>query len=142
MAGIQPQRLSMDVDAIVARCVETLQGIPSIRFAYLFGSLARGTALPFSDVDIAVYVDEFADVVTMRLDLYERLVDCLGSDRVDVVVLNTAPLTLKARVVRCNRILVDLYPSDRHAFESLVLREYYDFSRVEEAILRRRFGIG
>lgn len=98
--------------------------------------------MPFSDVDIAVYVDECADVVGMRLDLCERLVDCLGTHRVDVVVLNTAPLTLKARVVRCNRILVDRNPSERHAFESLVLREYFDFSRVEEAILRRRFGIG
>lgn len=142
MASIQPQRLSIDVDAIVARCAETLQGIPSVRFAYLFGSLAKGTALPFSDVDIAVHVDEIADVATMRLDLCERLVDCLGTDRIDVVVLNTAPLTLKARVLRFNRILVDRNPSERHAFESLVLREYYDFSRVEEAILRRRFGIG
>ena len=29
-----------------------------VHFAYLYGSYAKGTAHPFSDLDVAVYVEE------------------------------------------------------------------------------------
>jgi predicted nucleotidyltransferase len=131
-----------DVDVIAERAGTVLAETPSVVFGYLFGSLAGGTAGPLSDIDVAVYLREGTDPGEEKLDLTARLVDALATDRVDVVVLNTAPLPLQARVLRCNHILLDRAPHLRHAFESLVLREYFDFSRFEEAILRRRFSIG
>jgi hypothetical protein len=128
-----------DVAEIAERSRTALESDPSVVFAYLFGSLARGTAGPTSDIDIAVYLKAGTDCAEVKLSLLEKLIDALGRDRLDVVTLNTAPLPLQARVIRCNRILLDRAPHVRHAFESLVLREYFDFSRFEEEILRRRF---
>ena len=39
----------------------TLKNISAVKFSYLFGSHARGTPGPSSDVDIAVYVDNRFD---------------------------------------------------------------------------------
>jgi hypothetical protein len=63
----------------------------------------------------------------------------LGTDDVDVMVLNRAPLLLMARVFKKNEILIDRKPFRRQGFESLVLREYFDFSLKEKAILDGRF---
>lgn len=62
-----------------------------IAFAYLFGSSARGEEGPLSDVDVAVYLTQEKDRLTIRTKLMEKIAKALGTDRVDVVVLNDAP---------------------------------------------------
>jgi uncharacterized protein len=111
-------------------------------FAYLFGSVARGTQTPFSDIDIAVYLSEGADWASEKLNLLGNLIDGLETDDLDLVLLNTAPLPLQARVLRDKLVLVDHNPHFRHAFESLIIRKYLDFSIREETLLRRRFNLG
>jgi predicted nucleotidyltransferase len=106
----QPEDKTRGIETVVMLAADALRECPAGRFAYLFGSLAMGVARPFSDVDIAVHLEESADFVEERMNLFGRLTDRLETGRVDVVVLNTAPLTLKARVVRCNRLLVDREP--------------------------------
>ncbi len=46
-----------------------LDGLPAVRFAYVFGGAGRGDLRPLSDVDVAVYLDEAVDPVQARLDL-------------------------------------------------------------------------
>jgi predicted nucleotidyltransferase len=43
--------------AVLDTLRERLERRPEILEAYLFGSHARGEAMPHSDIDIAVYVD-------------------------------------------------------------------------------------
>lgn len=71
--------------------------------AYLFGSLARGAGQAHSDVDIAVYVDEDkteAGLFGYRSELTTALMSGLGTNSVDVVILNHAPPLLYHRVLR------------------------------------------
>jgi len=140
MTGIQG--ISKDLNRLIERAKGVLAAHPQVLFAYLFGGLARGTSSPSSDIDVAVFIDDRSDLTVKKLDLLSDLIDNLGTDEIDLVLLNTAPLPLKARVIRNNEILVDRKPYLRHTFESLVLREYFDFSVLEEAILKRRFSIG
>jgi len=119
-----------------------LENKESIVFAYLFGSSATKTFTPMSDIDIAVYLNPNVDISKERLDLVGDLMLALKTDNIDLVILNTSPLPLKARVVQNKETLVDKYPSLRHSFESLVLRQYYDFSIKETNIFRRRFSLG
>ena len=136
------QGISKDLNRLIERAKGVLAAHPQVLFAYLFGGLARGTSSPSSDIDVAVFIDDRSDLTVKKLDLLSDLIDNLGTDEIDLVLLNTAPLPLKARVIRNNEILVDRKPYLRHTFESLVLREYFDFSVLEEAILKRRFSIG
>jgi uncharacterized protein len=98
---------------------------PEVKFAYLFGSQARQTAGPLSDLDLAVYLDEQVDLFASRLRIMEALAKTLGSERFDLVVLNRAPLVLRFEVIRYGIVLKDA-PEQRVEFETEVLRQYLD----------------
>lgn len=100
-----------------------------VKFAYLFGSVARGTAGPLSDIDVAVYLDARVNLFSRRLVLMERLAKVLGTDNFDLVVLNTAPVVLKFEVIRNGKVLKE-DRQRRVLFESAVLREYLDSAHM------------
>jgi predicted nucleotidyltransferase len=131
-----------DRNQLIEKARKVMEGRPGVVFAYLFGSLARKTSSPLSDVDIAVYFNDTSDLSNDKMDLIGYLMSELGTDEIDVIVLNRAPLPLTARVLEKNEILLDRDPFRRQAFESLVLREYFDFSLIEKSILERRFSLG
>ncbi len=120
---------------------EYLRSREDVVFAYLFGSTATGESTPLSDVDIAVYLTG-GDLSQKRLEIIGDLSDRLGTDHLDLVMLNTAPPGLKIRVIRTGRVLADRRPSARHAFESRTLRAYMDFSKIETRILEQRYPHG
>lgn len=68
-------------------------------FAYLFGGAAAGRLRPLSDVDVAVYLDEAVAAIEGRLEAVGVATANLGTDEVDLVVLNTAPTTLVGRIL-------------------------------------------
>jgi predicted nucleotidyltransferase len=111
-----------------------------VLFAYLFGSSITGIITPMSDIDIAVYLIQNTDKTKDRFNLIGKLIETLRTDDIDLVILNTAPLTLTARIIRNKEILVDKSSLVRHSFESLILRQYYDFSLKENHLLERRFS--
>ena len=68
-----------------------------VEAAWVFGSVARGTAGPMSDVDVAILpaAGVAADAVwDLRLDLMSRLPGVLGVQEVDVVALPEAGIAL------------------------------------------------
>ena len=72
--------------------LDVFGSFPEVKLAYFFGSRSRGPEGPLSDYDFAVYVDEQDPLKAhdIRLSLMERICQIVGSDRVDVVMLNTA----------------------------------------------------
>jgi hypothetical protein len=107
-------------------------------FAYLFGSFATGKVHPLSDVDIAVYLDGL-DISEKRLEILGHLAGIFKTDEIDLVVLNTAPLTLKMKILQFRRVISDNQPFKRHIYESITTRNYIDFSMLEMRMLERRF---
>ena len=115
-----------------------LRSRKDVQFAYLFGSYAKGKITPLSDVDIAVYLSG-SNFSQKRLEILGGLIEVLKTDEIDLVILNTAPLPLKIRILRNRKLLVDRTPLVRHAFESTTMRVYLDFSKLEKRILERRY---
>ena len=113
-----------------------------VLFAYLFGGLARGKPSPLSDVDIAVYLSEDGDVIEKKMEILGKLMDLLETDEIDLVILNSAPLALRMKILESKKVIVDNASFLRHHCESLTMREYFDFSIREMAILERRFFHG
>ncbi|HIE52555.1 MAG TPA: nucleotidyltransferase domain-containing protein [Armatimonadetes bacterium] len=92
--------------------------------AYLFGSQAKGTAGPLSDVDIAVLLGPevpLQEYTYRQAHLIADLVDLLNCNEVDVVVLNWASPLLKHNVLRYGQVLYDT--GVRLAFEIEAQRE-------------------
>lgn len=132
----------IDIEELMSKAKEVLENENNIVFAYLFGGLAKGRVSPISDIDIAVYIRDTSDLLESKIRILSLLIDALGREDIDLVILNVAPLLLKARIIRDKKILVDKDPNLRYSFESLTLREYFDFSIKERDILYRRYKIG
>jgi predicted nucleotidyltransferase len=99
--------------------------------AYLFGSAARGTAGPRSDVDVAVLYGRTppATLEGLPLDLEGRLERLLGCPA-QVVVLNRAPVGLVHRVLRDGVLLLDRDPRTRTRFEVRARNEFFDLQPI------------
>jgi len=136
---IRYKKLPANIENLIPKALVYLQSIPDILFAYLFGSFGRGNQLPLSDVDIAVYLKEPAVVQDKKLEILGVLIDILQTDEIDLVILNDAPLPLRMRILENKKVVVDREPFLRHRYESLTMREYFDFSILEKQILNRRF---
>jgi predicted nucleotidyltransferase len=80
-----------------ALCAEEMQRLahyladqPDVLVAYLFGSCARGSATPHSDVDIAVLAPQTLSreqAFDLRLALIDAVQGMLHHEAVDVVIL-------------------------------------------------------
>ena len=134
--------MNLNTKKIVNKASTYFSSREDILFAYLFGSHAKGVATNMSDVDIAVYsLDEKCDGDS-RLDMLHALSTTLKTEKLDLVILNTAPITLAFRILQNHILLIDREPLRRHRFESLAMRKYFDFSYLETGILERRFADG
>lgn len=106
-----------------------------VKFAYLFGSAAKGMAGPLSDLDIAVYLDGRIDRFDYRLKLMESLARAIKTERFDLVVLNDATPLLCHEVIKDGIVLKEDRPR-RVMFEVYAMREYLDTAYLREVRCR------
>ena len=107
--------------------------------AMLIGSQARGTAGPLSDVDVGVW-HEPGLTPSARLDLRLALTDAaaraLGTDEVDVVLLNRATPLMRHRAVRDGVRLVERDFRARVRFEARAILDYLDTKPLRAELAR------
>lgn len=109
--------------------LEQLCRLHPVEIVYLFGSQVTGHIHEESDVDVAVLLNEelsaderFAE----RLELVGQISRILGTDRVDILILNEAPPLLAYEVTR-NGVLIFCAHDDVHGeFLVRTLRRYED----------------
>ena len=106
--------------------------------AYLFGSVARGTAGARSDVDVAVLYEAAppATIEGLPLEL-ENAIHRVVARPVQVIVLNTAPVSLIHRVLRDGVLVLDRAPSARIRFEVRARNEFFDLQPILARYRRR-----
>jgi len=134
----------MLVENAIATVKSLLAQNPHVKFAYLFGSCARGDSGPLSDIDIAVLLDGRVSPFEFRLRLSASLAEALGSECFDLVTLNDAPLLLKYEVVRGGQVIKE-DKKQRVTFETRVLSEYLDTAclrRTQRAYLKEQLAQG
>jgi len=137
---IKYERLPVSIRLRFDGIKEILIADENIIFAYLFGGLAKEDAHPLSDIDLAVYLECTDRLGEYKLQLFNQMTDILGTSEVDLIILNTASISLIGRILQSREVLVDKEPFSRHAFESLKLREFFDFRMKEDSILLGRYG--
>lgn len=95
--------------------------------ALLFGSYGTRFQTPLSDVDIAVLFKKGRKTTLEReLSILADLSDITGEEDVNLLVLNTAPLTLQFEVLLTGRVLIKkgFYLEDFHEY---VCKRYIDY---------------
>lgn len=111
---------------------------PDIQFVYLFGSAATGALTPRSDIDVAIHVVPGANGHAVPLAAARAATRHPATDAVNVVLLNTAPLSISGCMLGSRRVIAERDPHARHAYESLTLSKYHDFRIREHRILTAR----
>ena len=102
----------------------------AIAAVYLFGSHARGASTPLSDIDIAILFHSAIDesrYFALRLEYISRAMGILRTDKVDIVILNRAPLHLAYKILSGGVLLLDRDPRFRAGFEADRVGRFLDF---------------
>ncbi|MGH2772905.1 MAG: type VII toxin-antitoxin system MntA family adenylyltransferase antitoxin [Actinomycetota bacterium] len=131
--------------ALLAELRTLLAKQADVLVAYLFGSRARGTAGPISDIDIAVLLEPGADSWNRSLELLGDLSTLNDSAQVDLVILNDASIDLGYRVLRDGIVLTCKDEKSRIAHFVRTVNEYLDmapFRRTLAAGLTHRLEEG
>jgi uncharacterized protein len=108
--------------------------LPGLVAVYRFGSVARGTARPDSDLDVAVLCDRPLDVA-LRIDLVGQLAIAFGGP-VDLIDLSTVSTVMRAQIVTTGERLfcTDILRCD--TFEDFVFSSYARLNEERREILR------
>jgi hypothetical protein len=116
--------------------------------AMLIGSQARGTPGPLSDIDIAVWHDPQLDSQSrfdLQLDIAGDATRILGTDEIDVMLLNNAPPLMRQRAIREGRRLVERDREERVRLETRAILEFLDTAPLRAELgrgMRRRMKEG
>ena len=136
------------MDRVAEILKDTLGARPEIKFAYLFGSHAKGTAGKLSDIDVAVFVEDTA----LKADypygykamLITELMKALKTNKIDVVILNEAKPFLCSQVIKDGVLLscndeaarIEFWVNTLHRYNDakwlLGIQEHYMQKRIEE----------
>ena len=131
-----------------------------IAAAYVFGSVARGTATPMPDVDIALVIEPLTqssyDQLKLELSIQADAEDAAcavaraagtEADAVDpnelteiaVRIINNAPLTVRGHILHEGVLVYEGNHQARVDFEVATRKRYFDFApvakRLQEALL-------
>ena len=102
---------------------------PAVKPVYFFGSKATGEGGPLSDYDLAFYLNEKNEkkIFEIKLKLMDKISRLLKTDKIDVVILNTAESPeIKYNIIKEGKLIYEKEPFKVIA-EPKILNEYFDF---------------
>lgn len=136
----------MDLAGLYNNGFQTFCRNHGISLAVIFGSQATGRAVPGSDLDLAVWLEEQRllsneqEAARARRQLLRDLIDYLETGSIDLVILNRASPLLKFQVARNGKPVYQKTPGLFAGFCSRALREHNDarvFYQATEKYLQR-----
>lgn len=107
---------------------KVLEADEDVLFAYLFGSQTAGFTHFLSDIDVACYLRPGDMKYYLKKDeqLLGDLAVGLHTSKIDLVLLNVAPLVLKFRIISEGEVILSRDEQERVDFETATLYRYFD----------------
>lgn len=127
-------------DRLRDRIRDALADEDDVVLAYLHGSVAQDRQTDRSDIDVGVLLDEVPSGLDRAIEFNEVLSRALEvpGERIDVKVLNDAPLRLVHQVLMKGEAVLVRDESRRVAFEADAMDRYFDFKPMLERQARAR----
>jgi predicted nucleotidyltransferase len=123
----------MNIDLIQDKVLNVVAAFSEISLVYLFGSQVTGNIGPLSDIDLGVVVDHAAMSMELQARLAHEFGRSLGTDRIDVVLLNRAPVELVFSVIAQGVLLYERSLAEKVEYEATVMSRYYDYLPILRA---------
>ena len=132
---VSPPRLPPELPA---RCFDR----PGIAGAFLFGSAARGSRSPLSDLDFA-YLGTDVEAEERVFDaVYESLQRELGEGEFDLVPLRRASLHLQYQIATDGELILCRDATALERFSARAICRYLDFKPYRDAYFSRSASQG
>lgn len=107
----------------VQKLIKELRRLPEVQGIILFGSQAKGTAKPLSDIDLAV--------ITTPLNAHQKAnIQTLAPPGIDLCLFDELPLAVQYRVFKEGKVLYEKSALFLHRRRIAALRDYLDFSPI------------
>ena len=120
----------------ILKIANALKKYKNISFAILFGSQARMSQHPASDIDIAIYFDEkpgYEEIINIISDIAEVLQ--ISEDKIDITILNhEISLELRYKIFRDGVIIFSRDMDKLRRFRNLSLSLYLDYKIALEKV--------
>ena len=104
-----------------------------VQFAYLYGSVAKETTSPFSDLDVAIFVEglDRKNSLDLELSLSLDMDNLLGHIiESEIRIINYLPLIVQGDIVTTGILIYCRNDNKRVDFESNLRMAYFDFLPV------------
>lgn len=110
----------------------------------LFGSKITGAEHPGSDFDIGIIFKDEKFRKAKPVEAYGRLFEEFsrgyGTDKIDIVYLQEAPLSLQYKAIRDGIVLYHISPTFYADYKEYVLKNYFDFKFFEDIFQKAIFN--
>lgn len=120
----------MTLALLAEKLPQILVDFPNIHLVYLFGSQVTGKTGPMSDYDLAIFDAAREDSLDLQAAFQYAVVKLLNTERVDVVLLNRAPVELAYSIIADGKLLYQKDTYTRVEFEAGVMSKYGDYLPV------------
>ncbi len=107
--------------------------IAELKLIYLFGSHVEGYIGPLSDYDFGVLLERKNGPSEYRSLLYSAFTKKLGTELIDVILLNAAPVELAFNIISYGELLYESNAESRIEYESKVMGLYFDYLPILRA---------
>ena len=114
-----------------------------VQFAYLYGSVAKDIAGPFSDLDVAIYVEGLDRKKSLDLELSLSLtLDNLLDNTIEseIRIINYLPLAVQGDIITTGILIYCQNEAKRVDFETNLRMAYFDFLPVIRRYRHVYFG--
>lgn len=117
-----------DMTELIKLLSEIIEKDKEILFAYLYGSCVHRPIPPGSDIDVAVYLkpSDIKGYIKKEEELTLILVTKLHNDRIDLRILNAAPLLLQYNIIKEGFPLFIRDGRERVDFETQVMNRFFE----------------
>ena len=144
--------IQLSDESISRTLANYMQTRREIVLAYLFGSLVKRKRGPVHDIDVAVLVSpdrlkalDQAEPYGYRARLVVEIAGRLGTNKIDLVLLNQSSPVLLRQVIGKGRLIYSVSEEKRILFETSALRRHADTAHlrnIKRLYRRKRIEMG
>lgn len=123
-----------------------LKNYKVVRLAYVFGSYAKNDVGKLSDIDIAVLLEQGIKknrISKLKLKLIHDISIAIKTNKIDLIIMNNAPLSINHEVIKEGRLIVCKDNSEKNNFETYIMSRYLDmkyYIKRHHQIFLRKLG--
>ena len=129
-------KLPPDIESKMPKLLDRISKESGIVALYAFGSLASGDLKPLSDLDFGIIVSRKLNKqkrFDCHLDLIGTFNQVLGTDEVDLVQMNDAPMHFSYNIIKSGKLIYCRDKTELAEFIEKTIKLYLDFKYFRNA---------